>query len=118
MRPIRRITLMFNKRRIAGKYVQMIYVLRALHKINNLKLGDSVQFEGKWFVAIQGVADPIWTIFSPDGVSMQVDKSLLRQQPLYKRFRQSFMHTYRFYMNSWYSIDVNNVVNGGPITVI
>lgn len=97
-----------------GLYVRAIYCYRALRDINRLKIGDVVMYSGYRWVAIQGVADPFWNIMRCDGDPpvkgdmVRVHKCYLKLQPLWRRFRFSFMHTYRFYMGNWYQIDVQN----------
>jgi hypothetical protein len=92
-----------------GLYVKATYARRALRDINKLKLGDIVYYQGKEWYTYQGVSDPYWKIYRTEDsfdLPALVHKKDLKMEPLWKRFKFSFLHTYRFYMANWYQIDM------------
>lgn len=84
----------------------MTYAKRALIKINDLKLGDVVYYKGCRYLAIDGAADPFWSIHNGQGRRDYIHKSELKMEPLIKRFWFSFKSTFKYYMGYWYQIDV------------
>lgn len=105
---------------IIGLYVRLVYLYRALKQIRQPHLGDKVTYKGqKWFLN-QGVCAPYWDLVSFGEESLggmrticanSVHEGQFKLQPLYRRFWFSFRFTYRFYMQSWYSIDVRNGIS-------
>lgn len=91
-------------------YVRLIYAFRALKQIRNPHLGDIVYYQGFKYSLIQGVAAPYWDLFDhKDRIRVNsIHESKFRLQPLWCRFFFSFRFTYRFYMTSWYGIDVRH----------
>lgn len=108
---------MIIKKVLIGLYVKLVFAFRALKAINSPHLGDVVMYKGKRHVLNQGVNNPYWDLIdlSPDNIAKpirdvekQIHVSQFKLQPLYRRFRFSFMFTYKFLMGYWYSIELNN----------
>lgn len=103
------------KKFIRSMSVKLQYALVALRKINMPHIGDLVDYNGEQCTLIQGVAKPRWDLLPMDKVNLDrpkrkiynhVCESQFVMKPLYKRFGFSFMSTYKFYMDYWYSIDM------------
>lgn len=105
---------------IIGIYVRMIYAYRALKAIRQPHLGDKVYFRGRWHFLNQGVNAPYWDLWQPCTRTMEhsIPESKFELQPLYRRFWFSFRFTYRFYMRSWFQIDVKNGISTSRRIVI
>jgi hypothetical protein len=95
---------------LIGIYVRLIYAYRALKQINHPHLGDIVTYRGYKYYLNQGVNAPYWDLAGADNPFFEscVYECNFKLQPLWRRFFFSFRFTYRFYMRSWYMIDVNN----------
>lgn len=95
---------------IIGIYVRLIYAYWALKCIRQPHLGDKVFYWRRWHFLTQGVNKPYWDLWQPATRTMEhsIHESKFKLQPLYRRFWFSFKYTYRFYMQSWYRIDVMN----------
>jgi hypothetical protein len=50
-------------------YVRATYCRRAIARINKLKLGDIVYYQGARWTASQGLADPYWDIVRFEGLT-------------------------------------------------
>jgi hypothetical protein len=96
--------------------VKLQYARVALRKINMPHLGDTVTYKDTECSLIQGVAKPRWDLLPLTKENLDkpkreiwrnVHENEFKMQPFIKRFRFSFMSTYRFYMTNWYSIDMN-----------
>jgi len=96
--------------------VRTKYINYALKNINKPKLGSTVYYNGVECSLIQGVSNPYWKLMPltkenldkpKRDVHKRVHVSEFEMQPLYKRFRFSFMTTYKFLMGYWYSIDIS-----------
>lgn len=94
-------------------YVRLIYAIRALQQINRPHLGDIVTYKGEKYQLYQGVRAPYWDMVRIEGIyritASSIHESKFQMQPLYRRFWFSFRFTYRFYMGSWYGIDVRQM---------
>jgi hypothetical protein len=107
------------RKTIYGLIVKMIYASRALKAINRPHLGDVVTYKKVPCFLIQGVSAPYWDLLPLSEMDKQnrrtrwndVHESLFKLDPLYLRFKSSFMFTYDFYMKNWYSIDLWNRMN-------
>jgi len=95
--------------------VKLQYVRVALYKIRMPHLGDLVMHGEIECSLIQGRAKPYWDLIpmtkenlakSKRDIIKRVHEDFFELKPLHKRFIFSFLHTYRFYMTSWYSIDM------------
>jgi hypothetical protein len=95
--------------------VKILYAIQALKCINNPHLGDKVKYKGIDCSLIQGVRNPYWNLLplteenlakNKRDVYRDVHVNDFELQPLRKRFRFSFMFTYKFLMQNWYSIDI------------
>ncbi len=104
------------KRLIRSIDVKLQYAMIALKAIRNPHLGDKVIYDGIECFLIQGVNSPKWDLLPNTKENMDLNHRVrfngvhedeFQLQPLWKRFRFSFMHTYTFYMRNWYQIDVN-----------
>lgn len=93
-------------------YVRFCYAKWAVKKINKLKIGDIVHYNGFEYIAYQGVSDPYWKITStkesPFLTTLVAHKKDLIMQPLCKRFWFSFKSTYDFHMSYWFQINVRS----------
>lgn len=105
---------------LAGLIVRGRYAKKALSEIEKPHIGDIVSYKGKEHQLIQGVANPYWDLLdlSPENLSLpqrHIERSVhiseFRLQPMYKRFLFSFRFTYRFYMNYWYRIEVDQLIH-------
>jgi hypothetical protein len=98
---------------LIGLYVRLIYAYRALQQIKRPHLGDNVTYQGKEYVLIQGVCAPYWDLFDWDERARlsSIHESKFQLQPLWRRLFFSFGFTYRFYIRSWFDIDVRAKCN-------
>lgn len=99
---------------VKGILVRIKYAYRALKEINRPHLGDIVIYKTVPCFLIQGVMAPYWDLLPEHELDKTrrtiwkyVHESHFRLEPLYKRFKSSFMFTYKFYMSNWYLIDIN-----------
>lgn len=104
------------KRLFRSINVKLQYVRVALRKINMPHIGDLVMYKGIECTLIQGVAKPRWDLLPMTKENLAKDKRDIfrfihedefEMQPLWKRAKFAFSSTYRFYMQNWYSIDMN-----------
>lgn len=88
----------------------------ALRSINRPHLGDVVIYDDVECSLIQGVASPYWDMIPMIKENFELDRRVIfkrihendfKLQPLWKRFKFSFMFTYNFYMSNWYRIDID-----------
>jgi hypothetical protein len=99
-----------------GLLIKLKYAYRALKAINRPHLGDVVIYKNVPCFLIQGVRAPYWDLLPLSEMDKQnsrtrwngVHEDLFQLEPLHKRFKQSFMFTYDFYMKNWYQIEINN----------
>lgn len=103
---------------IRGLYCKYQYIKIALRDINKPKLGDIVYYNNIKCSLIQGAQDPYWDLMplTEENLSKQkrdrysrVYISDFKMESFYKRFKFSFMFTYNFYMEFWYSMDIRKV---------
>ena len=95
-------------------HVKLQYIKKALCKINKPKLGDTVVHNNVKCSLIQGVNKPFWDLLpltkenldkQKRDIFKRVHEDDFKLKPFLKRFRFSFMTTYKFLMRSWYGID-------------
>ncbi len=95
--------------------VRIKYVIKSICEINKPKLGDTVYYHGEKCALIQGVNNPFWDLLpltkeNLDKPKRDIYKGVyvdnFKMRPLYKRFKFSFLSTYKFLMDNWYSIDI------------
>lgn len=93
--------------------VKTRYAILALKAINRPHLGDTVTYKNTPCFLIQGVAAPFWDLLPIHEMDKprrtiwhRVHEDLFKLEPLHKRFKSSFMFTYKFYMSTWYGIDI------------
>jgi hypothetical protein len=98
---------------LIGLYVRFVYACRALKQIRKPHLGDIVYYQGRRCELLQGVSAPYWDLWYEKGKLRLngIHESIFKLQPLWRRFFFSFRFTYRFFMNYWYTIDVQNKGN-------
>lgn len=103
------------KRLLRSIDVKLQYARVAFDKINMPHIGDLVVHKGIECTLIQGVKKPLWDLLpmTKENLAKEtrdtfdgVHENDFKLQPLRKRFKFSFMSTYRFYMQNWYSIDM------------
>lgn len=112
------------KKNIRALVVRLMYVMYALKNINKPHLGDVVTYKGLQCMLIQGVQNPFWDLWyegTPIAIRdvdqvlgddetkerlNHIHKDDFKLQPLWKRFKFSFLSSYEFQMSNWYSIDV------------
>jgi hypothetical protein len=79
----------------------------ALRCIKRPHLGDTVTYFGTYYILLQGCQAPYWDLLDKHRNRLnRIHEDNFRLQPLWKRFRFSFMFIYKFYMSNWYSIDI------------
>lgn len=88
-------------------YVRAIYAYRAICRINSIKLGDDVWYNGGRFNVINGAGAPYYKITDGNHIA-HVHKRLLTLDKLKYRFKFSFLSEYNFFMDYWFKIDVAN----------
>jgi hypothetical protein len=84
-------------------YWRLFIIRLALRWISKPNLGDEVIYQGRRWTLIQGVCDPVWSLFSGDE-RIDVHRDQFRKVPGIRSAWQSFRSGYRFYMTSWYGI--------------
>jgi hypothetical protein len=96
--------------------VKLQYARVALRKINMPHLGDLVVYNGVKCTLIQGTQKPRWDLLpmteenlakSKREILKSIHEDDFKMQPFFKRAKFAFTSTYNFYMQSWYSIDIN-----------
>lgn len=93
--------------------VKLNYIIYALKKINKPHLGDFVKYKGMDCWLVQGVNSPYWDliVFDPTNQEIRINnvhESQFKISKSPKRLWWSFMHSYSFKMNNWFSNDTYN----------
>lgn len=101
------------KKKLIQFVVKLKYVYYSLKNVTRLKLGENVTYDGLNVVTIQGVADPYWDVLYVDenGERKRINrihKSELTQSHTLTAIWFRFNSHYKFLMDYWFSIDVNN----------
>ena len=84
-------------------YWRLFIIRLALRWIGQLNIGDEVIYNGRRWMLIQGVSDPVWGLVS-GAERVDVNKSEFRKVLGIRSAWRSFLSGYRFYMRSWYGI--------------
>jgi hypothetical protein len=97
------------------------YVWYSLKVIKSPKIGDQVTHKGEDCILIQGVQNPYWDLLPTrkdnlDKPKREVYKSVheddYQLQPMWRRFKFSFMSRYRWYMMNHFDSAVMKRVYG------
>jgi len=86
----------------------LLIVYLSFKWIFKINLGDIVIFEGKRYIAIQGVCDPYWDISRGEEILTYVHKKDFEKEKSIRNLLGSFKSGYHFYMLSWFKIWVNS----------
>jgi len=109
------------KRGIKGFVIKLKYAWFAIRQINRPHLGDIVIYKKTECFLIQGVMSPYWDLLPINEMVKQnqrtiwkhVHESDFKLEPIWKRFKKSFLFTYNFYMGYWYTIDLMYPITKG-----
>lgn len=83
-----------------------------------IHLMDTVTFRGKRYFINNGVSFPMWDIcemeWNKDGkrVSLRVHEDILRKELTWRNIKNGLFSYYRWYMSSWYYIDLGKKLRG------
>ncbi len=78
-------------------------VFLSLRWITRFNLGDSVIYQGKEWILVQGVNSPYWDL-RRDTEKVSAHEDDFHKAKALRNYLHSFRAGYRFYMGYWYSI--------------
>lgn len=110
-----------NKRKLFELRLKAKHLLKSLKETNEIHIGDAVRYLEQDFFVNNGVACPYWDIvpleWGADGKrkSLRIHRHDFKKY-FWKNIKRSMLFHYRFYMDNWYAIDLNDLLNGNKPT--
>ncbi len=88
-------------------YWKMYIYWLALHWVNALNLGDEIVYRNNIYSLVQGVQSPRWDIKGDGEYLKSIHESDFVKRKTLSNYFGSYKSGVQFYMQSWYSIWVN-----------
>lgn len=93
-------------------------LILSFRRYKGIHLMDTVIYQGKRYFVNNGVSAPMWDICEMEWnkerkrVSLHVHEDILKKEITWRNIRNGLLSNYRWYMSSWYYIDLGKKLRG------